>query len=70
MDRVHTGLRNLQEHLLLTAENLETEEQLLMVKLKDLITTVIVMEENNQNGENLTLEDILYKMELTTDVSQ
>ena len=41
-----------------------------MVKLKDLITTVIVMEENNQNGENLTLEDILYKMELTTDVSQ
>ena len=41
-----------------------------MEKLKDLITTVIVMEENNQNGENLTLEDILYKMELTTDVSQ
>ena len=41
-----------------------------MVKLKDLITTVILMEENNQNGENLTLEDILYKMELTTDVSQ
>ena len=41
-----------------------------MVKLKDLITTVIVMEENNQNGENLTLEDILYKMELTTDASQ